>query len=549
MKNGLSTYIKVSRRTFLSGLALTASALYFGRRLFSATPLVGSDFSPNHRAGHLLRTGELLTRQPETAPASPSVIIVGGGVAGLSAGWWLKKNGFSDFEIWELEKTVGGNSRSGSNETSAYPWGAHYVPLPNDETKYVRALFEELNVITGYNAKREPIFNELYLCSDPQERLFYEGRWHESLIPASIPESDKLEVRRFFATMGDWKTKRGSDGKKAFSIPVDLSSQDETFLRLDRLSFSQWLDENRYQSKFLRWYVDYCCRDDYGQDSTQISAWAGVHYFAGRNPKSANSESQAVLTWPKGNGWLVDRLRESLKDHIKTERVAYQIKNSEGRAQVDAWDLNTKKALRFTPQEVVTATPRFVADRIVTELKGQSDKTKRLTYSPWLVANITLKKLPEGKGASLAWDNVSFYGRSLGYIVSTHQDLHPFPKKTVLTFYFPLDAEKPDTARMQAYHTKLEAWQRLAVQELEKIHKGISSDIESVDVCIWGHGMITPTVGFMWGDLRKEMARSLGHIHFAHSDMSGVSIFEEAQYHGVEAAERVLKSVSGGLRA
>ena len=32
------------------------------------------------------------------------------------------------------------------------------------------------------------------------------------------------------------------------------------------------------------------------------------------------------------------------------------------------------------------------------------------------------------------------------------------------------------------------------------------------------------------------MAAPHSHIHFAHSDMSGVSIFEEAQYHGMKAA-------------
>jgi len=31
-----------------------------------------------------------------------------------------------------------------------------------------------------------------------------------------------------------------------------------------------------------------------------------------------------------------------------------------------------------------------------------------------------------------------------------------------------------------------------------------------------------------------------GHEHFAHSDLSGVALFEEAFYHGLRAAEEIL---------
>jgi hypothetical protein len=39
------------------------------------------------------------------------------------------------------------------------------------------------------------------------------------------------------------------------------------------------------------------------------------------------------------------------------------------------------------------------------------------------------------------------------------------------------------------------------------------------------------------------MQTSLGNVHFAHTDMSGISIFEEAQYRGVLAAKKVLGQV------
>ena len=80
------------------------------------------------------------------------MVIVGGGISGLSAGWKLSKAGFQDFEIFELEPEVAGVSRSGENSISPFPWGAHYVPLPTEESRAVRELFEDLGVIESRTA-------------------------------------------------------------------------------------------------------------------------------------------------------------------------------------------------------------------------------------------------------------------------------------------------------------------------------------------------------------------------------------------------------------
>jgi hypothetical protein len=55
--------------------------------------------------------------------------------------------------------------------------------------------------------------------------------------------------------------------------------------------------------------------------------------------------------------------------------------------------------------------------------------------------------------------------------------------------------------------------------------------------------MVRPKPGFVWGEARLKAAESIGPVHFAHSDLSGFSIFEEAQYRGVVAAETVLRTL------
>ena len=102
--------------------ALSAAALRPLARRAAPPPLAGELLGASHQVGHLLRGRQL---PAATSERKTKVAIVGGGISGLSAGWKLTKAGLRDFEILELEPECGGNSRSGENEVSRFPWGAH----------------------------------------------------------------------------------------------------------------------------------------------------------------------------------------------------------------------------------------------------------------------------------------------------------------------------------------------------------------------------------------------------------------------------------------
>ena len=55
-----------------------------------------------------------------------------------------------------------------------------------------------------------------------------------------------------------------------------------------------------------------------------------------------------------------------------------------------------------------------------------------------------------------------------------------------------------------------------------------------------GHAMVRPLPGLIWGEARRRLAADSERLRFAHADVSGLSLFEEAQYRGVLAAERTL---------
>ncbi len=539
----------ISRGTFLKGLAGCGIAVLAGKTyvewLHPSPNFPCRMLGPSKEIGHLLRNHRIQDTGEPTVTTSTKVTIVGGGMAGLSAGWWLKKHGIDQFIILDLEQDVGGNSSCGKNDIGTYPWGAHYVPICNPESVYVREFFEELGVIQGDNGSGLAIYDELMLCHEPQERLWKDGSFHDGLVPKRGLQKDELdEIARFFKTVVDYRNATGSDGKLAFTIPLDLSSQDPKYLALDKISMEQWLDDNGFRTKPLRWYVNYCCRDDYGSTLSNVSAWAGIHYFAGRRGLAANSEPNSVITWPQGNGFLVEKLKGILTKQIQVGSLVTKVSNENAKMTTTVMDSKTRTYRAISSDFVIFAAPRFVGAKVIANQKFSHSQD--LSYAPWMVANISLKNLPDARGLAPAWDNVSYYSDSLGYVMADHQDISTRSKPNVITYYYPLSENDPKVSRQALYTANPEQWSQRIVKDLEKMHPAIGNEIISMDLWPWGHGMIRPSVGFIWGDVRRQMKERDGNIVFAHSDMSGMSNFEEAQYHGVEAAKTVLSSLSSG---
>jgi hypothetical protein len=214
---------------------------------------------------------------------------------------------------------------------------------------------------------------------------------------------------------------------------------------------------------------------------------------------------------------------------------------------VDSLDARSGRSIRTYCRAVIMATPRFIAHHLVESSKSERPKwAPEFTYAPWMVANVSLGAMPsKGTGASLSWDNVLFDSPSLGYVVATHQRQAIDQRKTVLSYYLPLSDEKPEVARKRALETSPEAWRDLIFSDLRKAHPEIESQAEAVDIWLWGHAMIRAQPGFIWGKARASALIATGKIHYAHSDMSGISLFEEAQYRGVLAAQAALRDCGG----
>ncbi|KJA11717.1 fumarate reductase [Acidovorax temperans] len=507
--------------------------------------------------GHALR--DLLAQGPLPAPTlvrRAQVIIAGGGVAGLAAARSLRLAGVHDFALLELEDTPGGNSRAGAVNGVACPLGAHYLPVPGDHAPEVQDLLEELGLRQRVAGRWQ--YDERHLCHSPQERLYFEREWQEGLLPVQgVGEATLEQYRRFSQAVA------AASRAARFTMPQFAALDAKTGLApahqaLDAMTFEAWLQRQGLDDAHLRWYLDYCCRDDYGAGMARVSAWAGLHYFASRHGFHAPGEAVAedregVLTWPEGNGWLTQQLAAPLKaqGQLQTGTSVLRIAETRRGVEVDAFNHHSGNVERWQAPRCIVALPVFVAARVVQNPPAfLAQAAQRLQWAPWAVTNIHLNApLADRPGAAPAWDNV-IYGDSnpggLGYVDASHQKLDPRPGPTVLTYYQAL-GDVAD-ARQQLATQGAEHWGRAALAALAGPHPDVVQRATRVQVTRYGHAMSIPVPGVQTflsqiglqappGKrkllLNGEHQRALptpatARLAFAHSDWSGYSVFEEA---------------------
>ncbi len=498
----------------------------------------------DHQRGHRLLaqwqgSGRTVRRRTD-------VVIAGGGIAGLAAARALRLRGVEDFVVLELEDQPGGNSRSTRLGQFECPLGAHYLPIPGDGAEVVQDLLEEFGLRRRVAGRWE--YDELHLCHSPQERLFFQGAWQEGLLPMQGVGAPTLEQYRKFARLV-----AQARATATWSVPVARLHRSAIQMGLSTVTMRTYLGQNGLHDPHLLWYLDYCCRDDYGAGISTVSAWAGMHYFASRHgfhvAGEGDAEREPVLTWPEGNAWLTRRLASPLSQaavtRVHTGRVVMRIADSRHGVEVDALDVRTMTLERWQCRHCIVALPVHAAVRVVESVPAPLRQVAaRTRHAPWLVANIALNgALHDRAGAPPSWDNV-IYGNpaevpGLGYVDAMHQSLRRVPGPTVITYYRAL-GDVIDARRL-LMEGAWEVWRDSILAELAIAHPDLAAKAWRMDITRYGHAMAVPIpvpagepnsldgwTALMRGANKRDFASVSARLSYAHGDWAGYSVFEEA---------------------
>jgi monoamine oxidase len=536
-----------------------------GASLAALAPLAGCDRAAEagydgawlgvaHERGHLVRDGIAATKSgafPEAARSyRVGALVVGAGIAGLAAARALHAAGVDDCHVIDLEDRAGGNSRGHAIAGMRCPLGAHYLPVPGARAIEVSDLLDELGVRRSVSG--QAVYDERMLCHSPQERLFIAGGWRDGLLPPieTLPAEERATTLAHYRAFRSAVAAVGAAG--AFAIPTARARWSDALQALDAVTFARWLDAQGLTAPALRWYLDYCCRDDYGAGSAQVSAWAGLHYFASRHGFRVPGDElhpgdggEGVLTWPEGNAWLAERLAAPLGERLHVRRIALALTEGRDDVAVEVWNVELAQRERWLAKRVIVATPLFVAARLLAAPPpALVAATRALRHAPWVVANLHLvAALDDRPGAPPSWDNVVYRaGLGLGYVDAMHQATRPFAGPTVLTAYVALGGDSGDELvanRRRLLGDDWRAWAAPIIAELAVAHPDLPAKVARVDLMRYGHAMSVPVPGVRSSAALAALAAPQRRVHFAHADLSAYSVFEEALFHGSRAGRAV----------
>jgi hypothetical protein len=126
-------------------------------------------------------------------------------------------------------------------------------------------------------------------------------------------------------------------------------------------------------------------------------------------------------------------------------------------------------------------------------------------------------------------------------VVSTHQQIRMSrPDRTAFTAYHALSDLDPSGARRWLEAADVTDLTQVASRDLRLAYGWrLPLCVERVAITVRAHAMAIPRPGFLSNAGADALRNSRGPIFFAHSDLSGLSLFEEAAWWGHRAAAAV----------
>lgn len=549
---------ELSRRRFLASLAIAGAAPVWTKLdalawQASSKSFSGEDLELAHKL--LFNPDETIKAggPPQTHADLHDVLIVGGGIAGLTVAWKLRDR---TVRLLEAAPEVGGVSKSENWQGIEYATGAAYIIDPDPESEDERelagfTLLEELGLREkGEDLSKDRTRNRR-LSGDPNHCVFSNRR--------VVPEAEvySLRNRRFFEHV--------LDSDEYPSVPP---TDPALVAALDSVSFRAFLEDAALQRKVygrtvgpispIGWEaIEYYCWGAFGTTSRETSAYHGLNFFA--------AEFGDVLVFPGGNGFITKRLDERIRqtkpDAIRTGVWTLRIERDGDGFVATTWE--NGRIHRHRGRAVVFGAPLFLAPRIIPSLaEDQRKAIDTLAYRSYVVANVLLKRparrifthrafrsgyeLTRVHGIDVAKVPAEEISGRKVYSDAILADFvtSPHPTHAVLTVYRPYPYEAGRTSLLGMSYDDIEAEIRREVLAGFGPHGLRAGDIEGVRIARWGHPMIVTRPGQLADGTIRTAATSQPGLYFAHTDTQGAPAYENSLAAAFDAVQAVTAHLS-----
>ena len=434
--------------------------------------------------------------------ARKDVVIVGGGVSGLAAAFYMKDH---DWMLLEKEPHWGGNAYGLDSHGATYATGAAFmIDDSDDAAQLAKELGIELLPINSWDGT---IANGEFVADT----------WGDGL--------DKLPY-----------AKKVRDDFKRFKKEILAIDLEKRLPELDLLPFTHFL--KGYSPEIRQWWDAYG-PSNWGAMSHDTSAMLAIGDL---QENGAEDRKSTRNTWPGGNGALTKKLADHLlaknADHMLAGATIIAVEQHKNEVHV-TYSRNAKMKT-VAAKAVIMATPKFITARIVKDLpEAQRTAMMKIRYIPYPVVNLVYEKPVFDKSYDTWCPGNSF----TDFIVAdwTIRNQPNFnPKVHIISCYTPLHEN-------ERYRLLTDAGAREVATRVLRDFKHLlpSTNVDPIEVHIYrrGHPMYMGTPG-TFTKVQPIARKPMKRIFFACTDSEGPL---STTVGGIQAAKRCLKEMDAAL--
>jgi len=466
--------------------------------LAAETPKQPAVEGEENRICHQVRDGKIFTRPPVSA--RHDVVIVGGGISGLTAAYLLRSR---DFLLLEKEPYWGGNAYLMEYQGNAYATGSAFLE----------------NAEAGYSFAKEIGLEPLPV--NDRDSTIIKGEW----IPNTWAEGlNKLPYPTH--------VREGFKKFKKDMLAIDLKKRGA---ELYNLPFSDFM--KGYPPEVKQWWDNYG-PSNWGAATENTAAALGISEMQGIGGDTAPD----FYTWPGGLGAITKKLAEILQpkfaDRMQAGATTVAVVPDNKEVQVTYMQGTELKTV--AAKTVIMATPKFVTRRIVQGLpEKQSDAMHQIRYIPYAVVNLIFDKLVFNKSYDTWCPGNTF----TDFIVAdwTIRNQPGYQQKyNILTCYTPMSEDD------RGYLLTEPSTRKKAVSVLSDFQKLFpGSNVDPVEVHIYrrGHPLYMSTPG-LYTKVQPVARQAMDRVFFANTDSEGP---ESTASNAILAARRAVKEAESRL--
>jgi hypothetical protein len=437
----------------------------------ATTPVIHSE---HFDVCHQLRDGHRF--EGPSAAQRAAIVIVGGGVAGLSAAYFLRGQ---DFLLLEKEDHFGGNAYQEEFEGQPFATGSAFA----DKGDYGDQLSDEIGL------KLLPVNNP-----DPTivNKTFVPDTWKSGIDQLPYSKQVRESFRRFREDM----------------LRVQVRGH---LAELDSEPFTKYTAP--YAPEIQQWWDGYG-PSNWGATAQDTSAFIGI---ASLQYLASGNDRRVIL--PGGLGCITHKLVEALQPQYKERLLgnATVVSVSPGKNEVRVTYYREGRLATVSTKAVIVCAPKLIASRLVGGLpEEQKSAMHRTRYIPYPVINLIFDKPIYNRGYDTWCPGNSF----TDFIVAdwTVRNTPGYRQKhNILTFYTPLREHQRFTL-LDDNNCKALAARVLA--DFQKLIPEFNANPIEVRLYRRGHPMFMSVPGQLTRN-RLDAAQPMDRIFFGNADSGG----------------------------